>query len=299
MRIKVDYTTVYDYTLPASGVVQLLRVEPHGHEDQSVLDWRVDVDADGSLRRSTDVFGNIVHAFYAEHPILRLALKVRGDVDTLDTGGVIRGSSEPLAPPIYLRSTPLSTADGAIRDFARGHVLDTPLKTLHAIMLALNERTAFDADATGTGTDAATAFASGRGVCQDYTHIFCAAARHLGYPARYVSGHFVNAETQPAGHAWAEAYVEDLGWVGFDATHAISTSERHVRVAVGLDYLDAAPVRGARRGGAEETMRVEVNVTDAGTAGQSQSQRQSQSQGSGQSQSQGQNQGSFDPGLQD
>lgn len=306
MRIKVDYTTVYDYTLPASGVVQLLRVEPHGHEDQSVLDWRIDVDADGSLRRSTDVFGNIVHAFYAEQSITRLSLNVSGDVQTIDTGGVIRGSNEPLAPPIYLRSTTLSTADAAICAFARSHRLDTPLETLHGLMLALNERTAFDADATGTGTDAATAFASGRGVCQDFTHIFCAAARHLGYPARYVSGHFVNAETQPAGHAWAEAYVDDLGWVGFDATHGISTSERHVRVAIGLDYLDAAPVRGARRGGAEETMRVEVNVVDVSAPAPSfggSSQRQSQGQG-GQSQSQGgqsqgQNQGSFDPGLQE
>lgn len=299
MRIKVDYTTVYDYTLPASGVVQLLRVEPHGHEDQSVLDWRIDVDADGSLRRSTDVFGNIVHAFYAEQSITRLTLNVSGDVQTIDTGGVIRGANEPLAPPIYLRSTTLSHADAAICAFARSHRLGTPLETLHGLMLALNERTAFDADATGTGTDAATAFASGRGVCQDFTHIFCAAARHLGYPARYVSGHFVNAATQPAGHAWAEAYVEDLGWVGFDATHGISTSERHVRVAIGLDYLDAAPVRGARRGGAEETMRVEVNVVDASASTGLQSQRQGQSQGSGQSQSQGQNQGSFDPGLQD
>lgn len=264
MRIRVEYKTVYDYALPASGMIQLLRVEPHGHEDQTVLGWRVDVDADGSLRRSTDVFGNVVHMFYADHPLTRMAFTVGGEVDTLDTGGVIRGSNEPLPPALFLRSTELSAPDRAIREFAGTQVRSTPLETLHGLMLTLYERTAFDVDATGTGTDAATAFASGRGVCQDFTHIFCAAARHLGYPARYVSGHFVHTETQPAGHAWAEAYVEDLGWVGFDPTHGISTSERHLRVAVGLDYQDAAPVRGARRGGGAETMHVEVDAFDTG-----------------------------------
>ena len=264
MRIRVDYTTVYDYALPASGVVQLLRVEPHGHEDQTVLGWRVDMDADGSLRRSTDVFGNVTHIFYADHPVTRLSLAVSGEVETIDTGGVIRGANEPLPPQFYLRTTSLSAADAAIRDYARGHVQPDRLATLHAIMLDLYERMGFDAEATGTGTDAASAFASGLGVCQDFTHIFCASARHLGIPARYVSGHFVHTRRQPAGHAWAEAWVDDLGWVGFDPTHGISTADRHIRVAVGLDYLDAAPVRGARRGGGTETMAVAVDVFELG-----------------------------------
>ena len=258
MRIRVDYTTVYDYALPASGVVQLLRVEPHGHEDQSVLRWRVDVDADGALRRSTDMFGNVTHSFYAEHPLQQLTMTVGGEVDTIDTGGVIRGANEPLPPLLYLRSTELSTADPAITAFAESQRRDDPLETLHGLMLALYKRADFDTQVTSTSTDAATAFAQNSGVCQDFTHIFCAAARKLGHPARYVSGHFVHPETQPAGHAWAEAWVDDLGWVGFDPTHGIGASERHIRVAVGLDYLDAAPVRGARRGGGGETMRVAV-----------------------------------------
>ena len=258
MRIRVDYTTVYDYASPASGVVQLLRVEPHGHEDQTVLRWRVDVDADGALRRSTDMFGNVTHSFYAEAPIERLTMTVGGEVDTIDTGGVIRGANEPLPPILYLRATELSTADAAISAFAEDQRRADPLETLHGLMLAIYQRADFDAEVTGTGTDAATAFAQASGVCQDFTHIFCAAARKLGHPARYVSGHFVHPETQPAGHAWAEAYVDDLGWVGFDPTHGIGASERHIRVAVGLDYLDAAPVRGARRGGGNETMRVAV-----------------------------------------
>ena len=105
----------------------------------------------------------------------------------------------------------------------------------------------FDTDPTHVATTAAEAFALRRGVCQDLTHIFIAAARTLGIPARYVGGHFHRADgvtAQEAGHAWAEVHVENLGWVGFDPTNGICATEAHVRVAVGLDYLGAAP--GAR-----------------------------------------------------
>ena len=96
-----------------------------------------------------------------------------------------------------------------------------------------------------------------RGVCQDITHIFIASARQLGIPARYVSGYFHRADgvnEQQAGHAWAEAFVEHLGWVGFDPTNGIGTTDAHLRVAVGLDYLGAAPVRGTRFGGDGESL---------------------------------------------
>ena len=93
-----------------------------------------------------------------------------------------------------------------------------------------------------------------------------AICRGWGIPARYVSGHLVRADgfvTQPAGHAWVEAHLPDLGWVGFDPTNGTSTTEAYMRVAIGLDYLDAAPVRGARRGGGAETMIVSVTASDS------------------------------------
>ena len=111
-----------------------------------------------------------------------------------------------------------------------------------------------------------------RGVCQDYAHVFIACARHLGIPARYIGGHFLRSDgvvSQEAGHAWAEVYVADLGWVAFDPTNGISTTDAHVRVAVGLDYLGAAPVRGTRIGGAGETLAVKVHVDQAGRQTQS------------------------------
>ncbi|QYE35445.1 transglutaminase family protein [Polymorphobacter sp. PAMC 29334] len=274
MRIRIDYTTAYDYSQAASSVVQLLRVQPRGGWDQHVARWRVDVDADGSLRAGTDVFGNATHLFTASSPVTRLTISVTGEVDTDEAHGAVRGFLEPLPPAMFLRTTDLTTADPAITAFAHDQPQDDILDTLHALNLAINARMVFDADATGTGTDAVTAFAQARGVCQDYTHVFCAAARILGVPARYVSGHYVRPEAQPAGHAWAEALVPDLGWVGFDPTNGISITPAHVRVAVGLDYLDAAPVRGARRGGGVETMHVAVSAVDTGAVS-----RQSQHQG--------------------
>ena len=103
------------------------------------------------------------------------------------------------------------------------------------------------------------AFALKRGVCQDLTHVFIAAARSLGIPARYVGGYFHRNDgviEQDAGHAWAEAFVPELGWVAFDPANGICATDAHVRVAVGLDYLGAAPVRGTRYGGAGETLAV-------------------------------------------
>jgi transglutaminase-like putative cysteine protease len=97
-------------------------------------------------------------------------------------------------------------------------------------------------------------------------------------PARFVSGHFLRSDGllhQEAGHAWAEAFVPDLGWVGFDAANGICTTDAHARVAIGLDYLGAAPVRGTRYGGGNETLTVAVKVDQAGRPGQWQNQTQS------------------------
>ena len=264
MRIRVDYTTIYDYSAPATDVLQLLRVEPGSTDDQHVVNWRLDVGANGHLRRSIDVFGNVCHMFYADAPLTRLALHVVGDVDT-SGGGRVNGSAEPLPPPVFLRTSPLTAPDAAIREFARRHVEGNPLDTCHAINRAINAGMIFDADATHPTTGAADSFGLGRGVCQDYSHIFCAAVRSLGIPARYVSGHLVRIDgliTQPAGHAWAEAHVGDFGWVGFDPTNGLSTTPAHLRVAVGIDYSDASPVRGSRRGGGAETMVVTVTTRD-------------------------------------
>ena len=275
MRICISHATTYHYDTPPNGVTQLLRKTPRNYDGQYVLNWRLDLSQDCLLHQHEDAFGNITHSFTAEGPFNELSVAVEGEVDTQDTDGVINGALERFPPGLYLRETPLTQADDAIIDFAgaaRAANGKDQLTLLHHMLAALNAEMTFDTDPTHVATTAAEAFALRRGVCQDLTHIFIASARRLGVPARYIGGHFYRIDgvtAQEAGHAWAEIYVEDLGWVGFDATNGISTTDAHVRVAVGLDYLGAAPVRGTRFGGGGETLKVAVHVDQAQQQAQS------------------------------
>ncbi len=269
MRLRVTHETTYTYGAPANSVTQLLHLEPRGHDGQFVVEWRVELDHDCRLRLATDALGNKVHSFTLAGPVTSLTITAAGEVETDDTGGVVRGQIERFSPTVFLRETALTKCDGKLRRFAEKIAAGDPepVPRLHALNTAILERMRFDTGATDTTTPAADAFLAGHGVCQDFAHIFIAAARHIGIPARYVGGYLFQPDLaeQEAGHGWAEALVEDLGWVAFDPAHGRSANDAYVRVAAGLDYLGAAPVRGARHGGSGETMSVRVKVEDIGS----------------------------------
>jgi transglutaminase-like putative cysteine protease len=269
MRIRVSHRTIYRYETPATGVVQLLRMTPRNHDGQYVVDWRLELSEDARLAAQEDAFGNIIHAFSVDGPLSELVLVVEGEVETQDTNGVIRGAVERFPPSLFLRETPLTRPGPDLLAWTgklgREHGR-TELERLHALLTELLGHIAYDTDATHAATTAAEAFATGRGACQDLTHIFIAAARSLGVPSRYIGGYLCRTDgvvSQHAGHAWAEAFVPDLGWVGFDPAHGICVTDAYIRVAAGLDYLGAAPVRGTRYGGNAETMSVDLAVDQA------------------------------------
>jgi transglutaminase-like putative cysteine protease len=269
MRLRILHETAYRYGSPATRVVQNLRLTPRGHDGQFVANWRIDVDRDCRIDVTTDPFGNTLHSFAIEGPLDGLVVTAGGEVETQDMEGLLHGQVEPQPTGVFLRDTGLTAADAAIRDFAdtiAAAAGNDQIRFLHALMLGIHQHMRFDVDATDTGTGAARAFALEHGVCQDFAHIFCAAARHRDIPARYVSGYLYRAEhpQQESGHAWAEAFVRDLGWIGFDPANDICPIDTHVRLAVGLDYLGAAPVRGARYGGSDESLSVRVEVNKAG-----------------------------------
>ncbi len=272
MRIRVRHETVYTYETPAKAAIQQLRLTPRNTSGQHIAHWRIEVEGDARLTQNEDAFGNVLHSFTADGPLDRLATQVVGEVETFDTAGVLRGAVERFPPQLYLRETALTAPSPELIDFARAATgrCATMLDRLHVLMARLFQDMVFDADATHAATSAAEAFAQKQGVCQDFAHVFIAGARAIGAPARYVSGYFQRSdiEDQTAGHAWAEAYVEDLGWVGFDPAHGLSPNDAYVRVAAALDYLSAAPIRGARSGGGGEAMEVRVRV--AAARGQSQ-----------------------------
>jgi transglutaminase-like putative cysteine protease len=279
MRIRIDHSTRYGYARPARFIVQMLRLTPRSCESQQVGDWRIETDVDARLRRSEDAFGNIVHSLYTERPTDSLTIRVMGEVSTVDTGGVIRGQSERLSPLVFLRDTALTRADAAILDFAQAIGEGDPLDRMHRLMGALHRDVAFEVGSTSAAHTAAEAFAQRRGVCQDHAQIFISAARRLGVPARYVSGHLNRSDgqhDQDAAHAWAEAWIEGLGWVGFDPANGICPTDQYVRVAVGLDALGATPIRGTSYGGGQESLTVALHVRPV-----QQSQQQLQSRGWG------------------
>jgi len=291
MRLSVNYSTGYRYSRPANALIQLLRLTPLSCSSQSVLDWRIDVDCDARIREGRDGYGNVTHMLYVDQPVEALKISVAGRVLTEDRAGVVQGLPGDLPPEIFLRTTELTRPDEGLHNMAAAlvHQGGTSLERLHRLNHALFARLTFEPGTTGAGTSAATAFGAGRGVCQDFVHIFLAVARSAGLPARYVSGHLFRRggeSRQSAAHAWAEAWVEDLGWVAFDPTNGICADDAYIRVATGLDYGEAAPVVGRRQGGGSEALTVEVNVREIGPR-MGQTQSQSQSSGS-QSQSQSQ-----------
>ena len=269
MRLRIRHGTVYHYSSPAKGVIQTLRLNPRNHDGQYVAHWRLDVSEDCKLYLQEDAFGNLTHTFTAEGSFTELGVHVEGEVETQDTGGAVRGAIERFPPSLFLRETPLTQPDAAILEFAqqvKSTAGDDVLKLLHIMLGRLHSKITFDTDPTHVATTAIEAFALQRGVCQDLTHIFISAVRSLGIPARYIGGYFHRIDgviDQEAGHAWAEAYVPDLGWIAFDPANGICATDAHVRVAVGLDCLGATPIRGSRFGGGPETLSVRVRVDQA------------------------------------
>lgn len=265
MRLRIAHSTVYRYEPPATGVIQVLRLTPRNHDGQYVIRWRIDVSADTRLAAHEDAFGNLTHVFSADGPFAELNVEVVGEVETQNTEGVVRGAVERFPPSLYLRSTPLTEADAALRDFTNGVRRDEAadvLAELHMLLQRLHEEMTHEVEAPAEPVAAAAAFARKGGATADLVHIFLSAARSLDIPARYVCGYFCPETTveRRADHAWAEAFVPDLGWVGFDPVEGACPTEAYVRVAIGLDSIGAAAVRGTRYGVSEETREVAVKV---------------------------------------
>ena len=266
MHVQISHSTVYRYDPPAAGAIQLLRLTPRDHDGQHIRRWRIDVSADARLTAHEDAFGNITHVFSASGPLAELRLDVDGAVETQNTHGVISGTVERFPPRLFLRATRLTAADEPIRDFAeavRSTSAPDPLAQTHAVLEGLHREMVFDLGMTEIVPSASEAFALKRGVCRDLCHIFIAAAHCLGIPARYIAGYLQLADgrvDQEAGHAWAEAFIPDIGWVGFDPANGLCPTEAYVRVAVALDSTGAAPVRGTRFGFGNENLEVAIKV---------------------------------------
>ena len=264
MLIRVEHATSYNYSERVLATTQYLRMTPLSGRTQAVESWAL-ICPGATMTSWQDQYGNACHTLTLSKPVDHLDIRVSGLVRTRDTSGVVGVASSELPVMLYLRETPQTVASGPVRDFVSRFEAPSKkdrIEVLHEIMLAIADAVSYSPGDTHVHTTGAEALEQGRGVCQDHAHIFCASCRTLGIPARYVSGyltHGLGHEAHAASHAWAEAFVDSLGWVGFDPTNRACPDESYIRTAVGLDYSEAGPVRGVRAGGGVETMSVRVS----------------------------------------
>ncbi|HBO5610594.1 TPA: transglutaminase family protein [Pseudomonas aeruginosa] len=257
MRLSITHDTTYRYEDRVRASIQYLRLTPQDSERQHVVDWRLDLPR--PARPLRDPYGNILHVLTLDEPHESVLIAAHGLVEIDEEREVEHDRQSPLP---FLRSTRLTGADAEMRAFAeramggrkdRGGLLD--------LMHALHEHILYQPGSTRVDSTAIEAFGARAGVCQDHAHAFLACIRSQGVPGRYVSGYlYTKDDTHLASHAWAEAWLGD-GWYSFDVTNRLGRPERHLKLAVGLDYLDACPVRGLRRGGGCEQMHARVLVS--------------------------------------
>ena len=263
MQLTINHKTHYTYDLPVHYALQQIRLRPLTTPQQTVLDWSISVVGGKIENTYLDHLGNSTDLISVDADATQVVITATGHVETHDNLGIL-GHIHGNAPLWFYRSqTPLTAPSAAIRKLAKsGFTGDTPLISLHGLSAAVLGALPYGFGETHAVTSANDALTGSFGVCQDHAHIFIAAARSLGFAARYVSGYLMINDRidQDAGHAWAEVFLDDLGWVGFDVSNGISPDERYVRTAVGLDANDAAPVKGMRLGNANESLIVSLQV---------------------------------------
>ena len=256
MRLSISHDTTYRYDSQVRTSIQYLRLTPHDSERQRVLNWQLKLPR--PVRAQLDPYGNILHVLTMDEPHESIVIGASGqvEIDVLCESEHERQSALP-----FLRFTRLTEADAALREFAQQHCKKRRDRSaLIDLMHGLHGHISYLTGSTAVETSAAEAFAGQQGVCQDHAHAFLACARSLGVPARYASGYlYTDSDDHLASHAWAEAWLEGA-WYSFDVTNCLTRPERHLKLAIGRDYLDACPVRGMRRGGGTEQMHAHVEV---------------------------------------
>jgi transglutaminase-like putative cysteine protease len=262
MRARISHRTTYRYQEPVKYTAQTLRLTPRRDGEQHTLAWSIH--APGRRAEQVDAHGNITHLLTLEEPHREISIVVTGIVEITRTRDVLREQGG-LSPLAYLAPTALTAASERIIALAREHLEGPgpPRQRLYELAMGVCANVRYQPGTTTVEDPAAAALERGEGVSQDQAHVLIACCRSMGIAARYVSGYLCSAgqAAETASHAWAEVWLTDAqGWHGIDVTHGQPVGAAHCRLAVGRDYLDAAPVRGVRRGGGPAVMDVSVTA---------------------------------------
>ncbi|MEL6838056.1 MAG: transglutaminase family protein [Pseudomonadota bacterium] len=263
MLLQISHKTRYDYDHPVDYALQKVRLRPLPNPLQEIEDWNLHVEGGKIEATYADHYGNHVDLVSATPGTQAVTLTATGTAQTRDAAGML-GKVYGRAPLWHFAQNTSTTYAGdgvtALAQVVGQH--DTLLDGLHALSAAILEKVPYQIGKTTTSTSAEDAIAIGHGVCQDHANIFVAAAREAGLPARYVSGYLFMPDRidQDASHAWAEVHLNELGWVGFDVSNGVCPDDKYLRLAIGRDAQDAAPISGLRMGSGPEAMIVSLQV---------------------------------------
>ncbi len=283
MHLSISHTTKFRYSAPITESIMELRMQPLSEGPQRCLKFDLGLKPSARVTSYRDHLGNAVHHFDVPGRHTQLVINAGSLVETLprdeppealssnawgELDALVEGGDywDMLMPSHFAKPSE------ALHGFAREINLtrrEDPLTVLRGLNAAIYNAFDYVPQSTGADSPIDDALVARKGVCQDYTHIMIALARHLRVPCRYVSGYlfhrveYNDRSAQDATHAWVEALLPGLGWVGFDPTNNLLAGLRHIRVAVGRDYSDVPPTRGVFKGAAESELSVAVQVKPA------------------------------------
>lgn len=277
MKLAVFHRTIFHYGMPVSQSVNTLHLEPRTFPYQKTIGALIRVIPATRVRRFTDLFQNITHHFElpGAHSKLEIESRIKVhnlplDISAASRAATLEGYGDSSIreqiwqylqesrwvsrhPEVWRQAVDVTAPFTAVFDQA------------NALMEWVYREFRYESGVTNVNTHLEEAFQMRRGVCQDFTHVMLGLCRAVGIPARYASGYLYNGPRDTlvgaqASHAWAEVYLPAAGWIGFDPTNNTLADERYVKISVGRDYEDVAPVRGSYNGTGHCRMEVQVEV---------------------------------------
>lgn len=304
MQLRISHTTSFTYEKPVYQSQNEIRMRPLNGPFQRLIEFELLVNPEPSTLEYDDYFGNHVHAvsIYVPHQSL-----------TVEARSVVERGNEPMAEaePVSFNEFLLHDTERMSREYdflAASHhvpfsktlrrffwmVRPNPDESVaswtHRAVKFIRDQFIYEPGLTKVHSTADEILSIGGGVCQDFAHLTLGVLRLAGVPARYVSGYIappakasrVEEMSAQASHAWVEAELPGLGWVGYDPTHGCRADERHIRVAIGRDYSDVPPLRGVYRSlGSTQQMSIDLRIEPLAASESQQSEGQQQKQSSG------------------
>lgn len=287
---RIVHRTTCRHNSPVSAAWQVLHLRPRDEPHQQCLEFSIEISpAPGDLSARRDYFGNTRHLFTLREPHREFTVTSRSLVSREEPSWPMAGLTPAFGGCPELVDAAIGAGEFELEQFrvasprvplvagtrALTEGLDEgepPLLTwVERLGSRFRERLAFDRTATTVSTPLAEALANGRGVCQDFAHLFISCLRSFGLPAAYVSGYLLTRPPpgQPrllgadASHAWVSIHVPGTGWVDYDPTNHSFAGVHHIVVARGRDYSDISPTKGIFSGGGSHTLSTAVTVAPA------------------------------------